>query len=89
METINNTDENKVWQDDVMRGVEYTKALLNYMLRERNQLYGIILKLMTDSNITELALNEDEAIELGSKYYIFEKPIYEERKMIVEKRERE
>lgn len=89
METTNNTDEKKVWQDDVMRGVEYTKALLNYMLTERNQLYGIILKLMTDSNITALTLNEDEAIELGNKYYIFEKPIREERKLVVEKRERE
>lgn len=86
---MENETEKKLWQDDVMRGVEYTKSLLNYMLRERNQLYGIVLKLMEDAGIDSITLEEDEIIGLGQKYYIYEKPIQEGRKMIVEKRERE
>lgn len=38
--------ELKDWSDDVLQGVHNTVNLLNFMLRERSQLYGTIIYLM-------------------------------------------
>lgn len=61
----------KSWKDDVMNGVEYTKALLNYMLKERSQLYGMIIYLMKEMEVNKVILPPpSEMIAYESECYI-------------------
>lgn len=59
------------WDDDVKRGVAYSTKLLDFMLKERGQLYGTIihlLKLMEEDYVMLPTIEEFK--EYGEKFYI-------------------
>lgn len=61
----------KVWEDDLMRGAEYTRKFIDLLMNERSQLYGVIIHLMLTNNIGALILPPiEEFKEYGKKYYV-------------------
>lgn len=59
----------KPWKDDVMRGVEYVHNLMDYMLGERNQLYGIAIYLMIRLGLEEAELPSIETFKTYEATY--------------------
>lgn len=61
----------KQWEDDVTKGAENVKGYLDYVLKERAQLYGTIIFLMIRSGLTEVELPAPETFRrYGYDYYI-------------------
>lgn len=64
-------EQRQQWEDDVMKGAEFVKKFMTFMLKERSQLYGVIEYLMKDMDITEVYLPPmEEFKEIGNKYYV-------------------
>lgn len=63
------------WNDDVMIGAENVKNYLDFVLKERSQLYGTIIFLMISNNIQESELPSVETFRTYAEnyYIIFEK----------------
>lgn len=60
------------WEDDTMRGIRGAMSLLRNLFYERAQLYGTIIKLMSDAGITEFTTNVEEMAKFGlTKYILF------------------
>lgn len=59
------------WQDDVTKGAEFIKGYVDFILKERSQLYGTIVHLMIEfgTNKMEMPPRSDMMI-YGSDYYI-------------------
>lgn len=59
------------WKDNVMSGVEYVGTLLDFMMKERSQLYGTIIYLMILNKLTKAELPPFEVMKrYGTDYYI-------------------
>lgn len=63
------------WNDDIMAGAENVKHYLDFVLRERSQLYGTIIFLMVSNKLTETELPPVETFSTygDSFYVVFEK----------------
>lgn len=59
------------WQDEVTEGAKNVKHYLDYVLRERAQLYGTVIFLMISNGLTEVELPSPETFKrYGYDYYI-------------------
>lgn len=63
------------WDDVVLSGAQNIKNYLDFILKERSQLYGTIIYLMISNDITESELPSEETFRrYGDDYYVlFEK----------------
>ena len=62
---------NKNWSDNVIEGVSETVSLLNFMLRERGQLYATVIYLMELLGKTELPMPTIQSmIEYSKSFYV-------------------
>ncbi len=68
------SNDRQKWEDDIMKGVKWTKNFLDFLLNERSQLYGTIILLMLSRGLESCTLPPiDEFRELGNKYFaVFE-----------------
>jgi len=59
------------WQDDVMKGIDYVHNLLDFVRRERFQLYGMLIHLFKTYGITKLELPSVAVLSsYGVDYYL-------------------
>jgi hypothetical protein len=59
------------WEDDVMRGADWAKKFIDFMLAERSQLYGTLIHMFIANGLEELMLPERAVLkEYGEKYYL-------------------
>ena len=77
-----------MWEDDVMKGVKYTVGLLNYMLKERAQLYGALIKSM-QNGAESFEISKEDLDEIGKKYYVLFTPNKEKETLTVELKEQD
>lgn len=81
--------DNAWWEDDVMRGVKFTFKLLNYMLQERGQLYGIVLYFMDKLGEEKIEFTRDIIREVSKDKYILANPNEETQTLTIEVKKRE
>jgi hypothetical protein len=61
----------KEWEDNIMKGIDYSHKLLELLRAERGQLYGAIIHLMLTNNLDSIELPEIETFRsYGKDYYI-------------------
>ena len=75
-------ENNKSWDDDVLKGIRYAQGLLNYMAAERSQLYGSLIGAMLElrnaydyETELELVITKEQLDEFGKEYYILFQPV--------------
>ena len=63
--------EREKWEDDIMRGIDYSHKLLEVIKSERSQLYGMLIHLMLQCNLEEVDLPPIDVFRgYGNSYYI-------------------
>lgn len=68
-------EQRRAWEDDTMRGAEYVKKYTDHIMKERSQLYGVIIHLMLTHEMDTMEFPDIEVFnQYGKDYYIlFEK----------------
>jgi hypothetical protein len=62
------------WNDDILRGFDTTIKLYNVVLNERAQLYGSLIQVMLQNDVTYFELPIEDAKFIAKNYYILFKP---------------